>query len=683
VPATRELCGFRKLRQWASGARGRSRTRRQRVALATARHINGELPGPAWPRAAWLSHQSLQESIVTASGTGPARNGTTDRSPARAASAASRTQTPGQPSLRGVRTVVLTGGVLLVVGALHLARDFLVPVAVAGLLTFVLSPIVRVFEQRLPRAVAVLLVVLLAFSILAGLGWALASQAASLGENIPAYRDNLKRKIAEVRIANRGSVLDKVQLASKEVVEELQKTDQPLKPGEMPVPVVSQSSNFWRLPTLLAAIANVGLVLALVVFMLLERLQLRDRLIRVIGFGRIATTTKAMDEAAQRITHYLSMQTLVNGIFGLGVTLIALLVGLPYGFLWGFLAAVLRFIPYVGPWAGAFIVSLAGLAVFDGWLQPALLVGLFVALELSISFVLEMYLYSQSAGVSQVALLLAVAFWTWVWGPIGLALATPLTVCLVVLTKYVPDLDIVSLLMSDEPVMSPAQTYYQRLVARDESEAATLVQEFLKSHPDRDLHDEVFVPALILAQRDCRRDRITDADMRFVEQATRDLVEELALTESPAAGAATPDTLVLGFPAQEEADEIALLMIKQRLDPGRIAMDVASPNLLASEAIATVEAREPAAVLIGALAGPGHALQLRYLCKRLRARFPELPIVVGWWGGDGGQESIRSALVSAGADRVNLNLAEAAAQVQELASVRRGGRAPTLVASTR
>jgi predicted PurR-regulated permease PerM len=620
---------------------------------------------------------------VTSRGTGPARNGTTDRARARTSTAATRAQTPGQPSLRGVRTVVLVAGVLMVVGALHLGRDFLVPVAVAGLLTFVLSPIVRVFERHLPRVVAVILVVLLAFSFLAGLGWALASQAASLGENIPAYRDNLKRKIAEVRIANRGSVLDKMQSASKEVVEELQKTNQPLKPGEKPVPVVSQGSGFWRLPTLLAAIANVGLVLALVVFMLLERLQLRDRLIRAIGFGRIATTTKAMDEAAQRITHYLSMQTLVNGIFGLGVTLIALLVGLPYGFLWGFLAAVLRFIPYVGPWAGAFIVSLAGLAVFDGWGQPALLVGLFVALELFISFVLEMYLYSQSAGVSQVALLLAVAFWTWVWGPIGLALATPLTVCLVVLTKYLPDLDIVSVLMSDEPAMSPARTYYQRLVAREESEAEALVQEFLKTHSHQDLYDEVFVPALIQAQRDCKRDRITDADMRFVEQATRDLVEESEPPQPPTAPAG-PAIPVLGLPAQEEADEIALLMVKQRLDPGPLAMDVASPNLLASEAIATVEARQPAAVLIAALAGPGHALQLRYLCKRLRARFPELPIVVGWWGGDGGQESIRSALVSAGADRVNVSLAEASAQVQELASVRRrAGRTPAPVASTR
>ena len=247
----------------------------------------------------------------------------------------------------------------MTVGALYLGREFLIPLAVAGLLTFVLNPIVRVFERRLPRAAAVVLVVILTFSVLGAFTWALALQAASLGGEIPSYRDNLKEKIAEVRGASRGGVIEKVQSATKEVVEEFQKEDKPVKPAEKPVPVVvkSQPSAFWQLPVVLSALGNVGLVLVLVIFMLLERLQLRDRLIRLIGFGRIATTTKAMDEAAQRITHYLTMQTLINGTYGLGVALGALLIGLPYAFLWGSLAAVLRFIPYVGPWAAALIVS--------------------------------------------------------------------------------------------------------------------------------------------------------------------------------------------------------------------------------------------------------------------------------------------------------------------------------------
>ena len=418
-------------------------------------------------------------------------------------------------------------------------------------------------------------------------------------------------------------------------------------------------------------------MLVLVIFMLLERLQLRDRLIRVIGFGRIATTTKAMDEAAQRITHYLTMQTLINGTFGVGVALGALAIGLPYAFLWGSLAAVLRFIPYVGPWAAAVVVVLAGLAVFDGWLQPLLIAAMFVALELFTNLFLETYLYSQSAGVSQVALLLAVAFWTWIWGPIGLALATPLTVCLVVLAKYVPDLEVVAVLMSDEPVMAPDRSYYQRLIARDENEAEGLVRDYLKTHPAADIFDEVFVPALNHAQQDHRRDRITDADVRFLERTTRQLVEELEVPRPPSDPALRSATTVLGLPAQEEGDEIALLMLKQRLDPGRFTMEVASPDLLASEGIELVEARAPAAVVIGALAGAGHALHLRYLCKRLRARFPDLPIVVGWWGADGGDEAAHDAMVAAGADRVTVTLGDACVQLQELSQLERAAAWPS------
>src|SRR6185436_1847663 len=298
--------------------------------------------------------------------------------------------------LRGVRSILVLAGVLMTVGALYFSREFLVPVAVAGLLTFVLSPIVRFLERALPRAAAVVLLGVLA--------WALALQAADLSSEIPTYRDHLKHKIAEIRGASRGSVIEKVQTATKEVVDELQKEDKPAKPADKPVPVVVKpsSSTMWSLPVVASAAGNVGLVLVLVIFMLLERLQLRDRLIRLIGFGRIATTTKAMDEAAQRITQYLTRQTLVNGTFGLGVTVGALLIGLPFAFLWGSLAAILRFIPYVGPWIAAVLVSLAGLAVFDGWMQPVLIATMFIGLELITGFGLEPYLYSQSAGVSQV-----------------------------------------------------------------------------------------------------------------------------------------------------------------------------------------------------------------------------------------------------------------------------------------
>ena len=360
-------------------------------------------------------------------------------------------------------------------------------------------------------------------------------------------------------------------------------------------------------------------------------------------------------------------------MFGLGVALGALLIGLPYAFLWGSLAAVLRFIPYVGPWAAALLVSVAGLAVFDGWLQPVLIAALFIALELFTNLVLETYLYSQSAGVSQVALLVAVAFWTWIWGPVGLALATPLTVCLVVLAKYVPDLEIVSILMSDEPVMGPARSYYQRLVARDENEAATLVQDYIASHPGHDLYDEVFVPALnhgattITSGGESPRPTCASSSRPPVE-----LIEELDLSEPPAEPALRPATSVLGLPAQEEADEIALQMLKQRLDPTPLQRGC---RLSRPPGQRSHRGRGGARAGHGRSSvpwrAPGHPLHLRYLCKRLRARFPDLSIVVGWWGADGGDEAARDAMVAAGADRVTVSIAEACAQLQELAPLRR------------
>ena len=593
---------------------------------------------------------------------------------------------PGQPIFRGVRPIALLIGVIAAVGALYLGRAFLMPVAVAGLLTFLMNPLVRFFERWLPRAAAVLLVVLLTFSMLGAVAWVLATQAASLGGDIPTYRDNLKRKIADVRGASQGTVIEQVQSATKEVVEELKKEEQPPKPAEKPLPVVVKPEPiaFWQLPVVLEALGHVGLVLVLVIFMLLERLKLRDRLIRVIGFGRIATTTKAMDEAAQRITHYLTMQTLINGMFGLGVSLGALAIGLPYAFLWGFLAAVLRFIPYVGPWAAAVLVSLAGLAVFDGWLQPLLIAGMFVVLELFTNLVLETYFYSQSAGVSQVALLLAVAFWTWIWGAIGLALATPLTVCLLVIAKYVPGLEVVTVLLSDEPVMGPDRKYYQRLVARDENEAEQLIQSYLTSHPeghpDGDVYDQVMVPALNHAQRDHQRGRIDETDLRFVEDATRRILEALHLVDTTAETPRPPATVVLGLPAQNDADEIALLMLRPAADRGRWALEVASPDLLASEIVGLVEEREPAVVLIGALAGGGHSRHLRYLCKRLRARFPDLAIVLGWWGADADGDT-RAGMREAGADRLAVTLREAGAQVQELARLERPATAAGAAAS--
>jgi predicted PurR-regulated permease PerM len=433
------------------------------------------------------------------------------------------------------------GGALIAgVAALYLARAVLVPIALARLLTFMVHPIVSYLTRiGLGRAASVSVVVTMLFATLGGICWILVIEFASLSTEIPGYRDNLIHKINEVRRLGRGGALERAQTAVTDVTNELQKetgTARPRQKPPTPVIVKSEPTGLWQLPTLLESLGGAAAVLALVVFMLIEREDLRNRIIRLAGYGRLIATTRALDEAGQRISRYLLMQSLVNASLGAGIAVGLLLLGVPYALLWGFLAAVLRFIPYVGVWMGAVLLVTFALAAFPTWLTPLLVAGLFVALELACSFALEPFLYGQSAGVSQVALLCSVTFWAWLWGPIGLLLATPLTVCLVVLAKHVPGLEFVAILMADEPPISPAAAFYQRLLAEDEAEAARVVAAHAEHHPLEEVFDEVIVPALRHARRDHLQETLPDEAQHYIWRTTREIVDRLAARDRAAPG---------------------------------------------------------------------------------------------------------------------------------------------------
>jgi len=365
---------------------------------------------------------------------------------------------------------------VLIIASLYWAQAVLIPVAISILLTFLLSPVADSLERLgLGRVFSVILIVILAFSFLAAVGWVVTLQLTSVANEIPTYRKNIQQKIADIRGAGKGGALEKVQKTAEEVKKELEKKDEPAKVQPKPREVVvqgQQSSTFWPVPLDIAPmferLASGGLAIVLVIFMLIQREDLRNRLIRLVGYGRLTTTTRALEEASQRISRYLLMQSIINVFFGVTVAIALWLIGLPYALLWGFLAAMLRFIPYVGPWAAAIMPSALSMIVFEGWLWTALIVAVFLVLELINNMILEPLLYGESAGVSEVGLLVAIAFWTWLWGPVGLILATPLTVCVGVLSKYVPELDFISVLMSDEPVTArpdwPLQQAVQAMI---------------------------------------------------------------------------------------------------------------------------------------------------------------------------------------------------------------------------
>jgi hypothetical protein len=351
------------------------------------------------------------------------------------------------------------------------------------------------------------------------------------------------------------------------------------------------------LPSLLESVLTALMVLVLVIFMLIERGALRDRLLAFGGYGRLTLTTKALDEASQRISRYLLMQSIVNGSFGLVFGLGLFVLGMPYAVLWGFLAAALRFIPYVGTLIAAVLPLTLSLAVFPGWTQPLLASGLFVLLEIATNSVLEPLLYSHSTGISQVALLVAVLFWTWLWGPVGLLLATPLTVCLSVLGKYVPPLALLGVVLSDERVAG-MNTYYQRLVARDQDEAAAIVDESLKTQTLVEVYDTVLVPALSYAKQDLARNTLTADEAQGIVQATQEIVEDLSTRPPTPEGSAVLDggtptaplakVRIVGYPARDATDALALQMFQQVCDPTRYEVELLPVALLPAEVVSRV-----------------------------------------------------------------------------------------------
>jgi predicted PurR-regulated permease PerM len=581
---------------------------------------------------------------------------------------------------------VTFAGCVLVVVVLYWAQAVLVPFALAILLTFVLTPPVTWLERWIGRVPAVLGVVTLVFVVLALAGWGLARQLDYLGEDLPRYRANILAKIADVRGAGKGGSVEKLQATIEDIKTDLGKSEAPKGPRSQRVMVASEpvsalSGYLWFGP-IVGPLGTAGLVLAMVVFMLLERRDLRDRLLGLFGHGRLAVTTKAFDEAGARVSRQLLMQSLVNLLYGTAAGSGLYLLGVPYAWVWAALAGALRFIPYVGPVLGAAAPILVSLATLQGWTRPLWVVGLFVGLELVTNLVLETVLYAGAAGVSQVALLVSVAFWTWLWGPLGLLMATPLTVCFVVLGKHVPGLEFVGTLMADTPALAPEFGYYQRLLARDQSEAADLIERHITTDTPRSVYDALLLPALNYAERDRLEARLSVDEEAAVLDATRELVADAAdsirrLNPEPLSPTADPSPpgprkplRVLGCAINGVADELALGMLVHLVNDLPIAIDVIAARIQASELVSLVQEREFSVVCFADLP-PSPPSKTRYLVRRLRAALPDVRILVGRWAPPALADENTQALREAGANHVGSALVETRAYLGELVDIPR------------
>jgi predicted PurR-regulated permease PerM len=557
--------------------------------------------------------------------------------------------------------------VLLVIAALYFARDILIPLALAVLLAFLLTPAVRFLERwRLGRVPAVMLAAVFSLGVVGGLGWTVTSQLIEAVTQLPEYRDNIRKKVESFRGQPDGALAratQSVQELSKELASPPGKDAIPALPRNpsqtqraapppatvrepVPVEVVQPPPNALQsardvIGPLIAPIGTAGIVIVFTIVILIRREDLRNRVLRLIGVDQLTLVTKAMEDAGSRVSQYLRMQFLVNAAFAGLITLGLSLIGVPTPLLWGVLAGIARFAPYVGPLIGGSLPFAVALAVFPGWQQPLLTLGLFVIIELSVAYAVEPWLYGAQTGISSLAILLSAAFWTALWGPVGLVVSTPLTACLVVLGRHVPRLEFLYVILGDEPVLSPQAQLYQRLLALDRQEAQAAVDGFGAGLKPAELYDSLIVPALILAEEDRHRGALDESHENFVVQLVVEVIEKISAfgeESAPAEWAAVPGspyragkTRVICVPAGDKADELAGAMLAQTLqsiDVQSICLPVEHPN---EDTLEHLSVGPGDVVCISALP-PFALLSARTLSKKLRGRFPHLTIMVGLWG---------------------------------------------------
>ena len=584
-----------------------------------------------------------------------------------------------------VSSTAMVGAIVVVVGALYVGSDILIPLALAILLSFMLRPVViRLQRFGLGRIPAVLAVVLLLFVALLGLGAIVANQVVNLADNLPRYEWNLRTKIRDLRTAiPSGGVVERTSDMLRDLGEELGKATTPTE-GETksegaaaapePVLVRIQQPEASPLQTLrevggplVAPIATAGLVVVFVIFMLLQREDLRDRILRLVGASDVARATEAMDDAAKRISRYLLMQLIINVLYGIPVGIGLYFLGVPNPILWGLFATVLRFVPYLGPVIAALVPIALSFAVAPGWTTPLLTIALFVTLELFSNNVLEPWLYGSSTGLSPVAVLFAAVFWTTLWGPVGLLLSTPLTVCLVVLGRHVPRLGFFHVLLGEEPALAPELKFYQRLLARDPDEATELAEEYLEDESLDKLYDAVIMPALGLAEQDRLRGSLDRATVQGIAEDMIGVIEELAEDEErvPDEVAARDAGAILCIGPRNGLDEAAAAMLARLLRQGGLGATTLSRNAVTVRNLARLE-RQGVALICLSYVNPAATQHAHRLTRRLRQHFgPEVRIMVGLWAARPAAEAREELLQAVGADLLATSLGQAVRQIAE------------------
>ena len=567
--------------------------------------------------------------------------------------------------------------VVVTVGALYFGREVLVPIALALLLSFVLAPLVRRLQSwHFPRIAAVSIVGIFAFSTIFGLGAFMVSQVSQLANDLPRYQSTLTDKIQSLQGAVAGTgPLERASDVLKDLKKEIDRSGsvppaEPSLSGQVqpsrPIPVEVRQPDPGALQVLAALIeplihplTTTGIVVIFVIFILLQQNDLRNRLVRLAGAKDLHRTTAALDDAGQRLSRLFLTQLALNAAFGFVIGSALWLIGVPSAPLWGMLAMIMRFVPYIGALISAIFPLVLAAAVGPGWTMVLMTAALFLIAETVVGQAIEPMIYGHSTGLSPVAVITAATFWTWLWGPIGLILATPLTMCLVVLGRHVDQLKFLEVMFGDEPPLTPAELIYQRMLARDPVEAADQARVFLKEKPLATYYDEILLEGLRLAQADAQRGLLDEDRMNRIRDAVAEIVDDLATHT---------DVIKLKIGPAEEHSPLAQLetaearaeekTLPERWRNGNPVLCIPGPSLL-DEAVATMVAHLVEQRGVGARAEKIDALsisrilnwetkgveliclcyveyatpaQIRYAIRRIRRRIPEVSILVALLG---------------------------------------------------
>jgi predicted PurR-regulated permease PerM len=543
-------------------------------------------------------------------------------------------------------TLAVIGTLVAALAVLYLAREIFIPFAFALALSFILAPpatwLERIHIGRIPSVIIMMIAVV---ALAGAVSWMAANELIEVVDRLPAYGENIHNKIKGIRAPATGA-LGRVEKSVAEIGKELAGGETPAPArgrrlgqspatvtNPLPVQVVTpELSPLDYLQTLtrpvLAPIGMVGFVLLLTLFTLMKREDLRNRLVRLVGVGQLNATTQALDDATQSIGHYLVLQFLVNASMGVAISLGLQAIGVPYAALWGAIAAILRLVPYLGIIAAAILPFVLSLAVFDGWLHPALVLLLFFVLEMIVGNFVEPLLYAAHTGISSLGLLISAVFWTILWGYPGLILSTPLTVCVVVLGRYVPQLSFLHIVLGDQDALSTEIQLYQRLLAMDHAEARAVVDNFLRDRRLLDLYDQIVIPALILAEQERHRGTLEPSREEFIFLCLNEIVAELAEHfEEPAKTGHNGRCFVI--PAKDTADEVSGSLFAQLLEHDGFAV-ISFPAGSSTE-LAILQPCADDVICISALPPFAFSAAAK-LCVNLRMQFPQVRILAGIWG---------------------------------------------------